>query len=370
MKVTIISILIIAVTLFSQTPADIKAGPDWWLEADTYVAYGDSGVSNWGNIADDSTTEAVNATEALQPDYVTIGGYRAVQFDGTDDFLDLQANQYVQVDGGEVFVVVYGDGMVHGSLSSSTRFCLKKSSRDIELRMTATHNFFLIEGTLDSISILHWYRSPDSTVSVFGERNRANPYQHDEGGAWKTQDHYIRYLGRSMNTYGGPISIFAFIVFDTTLTVDERSKVFNYLNNKYSCETPKAFYIDADGGNDGDGHYGGSTDPWQTFTRLQSQYFVFGDSLLMEKGDTLSSTLTPYCSGDTANAVYNYIGYYGSGAYPLIYGINANGFQYWKIDNCLGLRIPYINWAVDYTNCPKETVPLPKTNLKRIMYNY
>src|SRR4051812_12264639 len=77
------------------------------------------------------------------------------------------------------------------------------------------------------------------------------------------------------------------------------------------------YYVDANNGNDGADGKTTST-AWKTFTKVNAQTFVGGDSLLFKRGNTFSGMLAPKGSGTTA--AYIVISSYGIGAKPIISG--------------------------------------------------
>jgi hypothetical protein len=348
--------IFLAASLFGQyTPETGGAAANlfWHLESDAYVDVADGRVTAWGSIHDDSTTYLNNAGGDVRPNYVLNywNGEPAIKFDGSDDSM-IGSGGYVTFSESFEYFVVFGNGtgVQIGGNSSTLKYTSISSFSPLTVshRMSVGAEDFLFSDiivTPDTVGLLHVYHNKevggDSAVSVFINRERSNTrYAWTEGDTWKTATTVISFLGRALNTYS-PTTVMAVVVYkDTVLSMAERTQMYNYLNDKYAFSTPVAFHVDSVSGDGTTGNNGDSDQPWQSINgRPSLQYWDYGDSLLLNRGDTFPELFTPTSSGISTDLLF--LSAYGTGASPLIQGIDRNGQDYWAVDSSIAI---YTGW--------------------------
>ncbi len=77
------------------------------------------------------------------------------------------------------------------------------------------------------------------------------------------------------------------------------------------------YYVDATSGNDGNNGTSPAT-AWQTITKINSQTFVAGDSVLFKRNEIFRGILTPQNSGNSSNWIV--FSAYGTGDNPQLLG--------------------------------------------------
>jgi hypothetical protein len=85
--------------------------------------------------------------------------------------------------------------------------------------------------------------------------------------------------------------------------------------SKANAQTPHTYYVATDGS---DGNPGTLSQPWKTIAKVNSTFFIPGDSILFKRGDTWREQLNVPSSGTSGNPIT--FGAYGSGDMPKIYG--------------------------------------------------
>lgn len=241
---------VIALVSLAQTgPGGVGNASDniVWLDAARLGLANNTAVSSWTDLSGNNN-HAIQATGAQQPIFKTgqINGVPAVDFDGTNDFL--QFTNHVTTDAISAFTIHQSQSTAINGILSLEKHMLFSSGGSIANIYESPTNYYSFPFNQNDPTIFHFHTNAASSGTRLSA-TRANSTSALVVNFVRSSflNRSTSAIGALINTTGNPIrfqngEISEVIIFNRDISLSERRIINSYLAGKYGLTTLGAFF--------------------------------------------------------------------------------------------------------------------------------